>query len=201
MNKPFIFCLLLLCSPAVIFAQAGVRGEGKGYIVGTFLSGLGEHLAFHGDNPQGFGTCVEIIRDGNVDWAKDDVKDRTRDTTVSWPLIFDLKLISRFGFGLTFGDLFTISMNDNYRDANHLYFGFSYVYPIYRLWDIGASLIVFPVYVTDDALIAGKIDASYWIWHDIGITASAMFGGTYGWSGAAARVWLFSVSMGISVKF
>jgi hypothetical protein len=88
-------------------------------------------------------------------------------------------------------------MNEDYQDASHLYFGLSYIYSVKR-WDIGASLIVFPVYIADDELIAGRIDASYWFIKNMGITMSTMFGGTSGWSDV--RVLLLSVSAGISVK-
>jgi hypothetical protein len=194
MKKLLILCLLV-CSPAIVFSQAEDRG---GYITGTFLSGLGEHF-LNVKNVQGFGTAVEIIKGGTVHWANEDVKNSTYDATLSWPLIFDMKLISRFGFGFTFGDMLTISMNRNYQDANHLYFGFSYVHSINNLWDIGASLIVFPVYITDDDLVAGKIDVSYWFLKDIGLTVSTIFGGTTGWS--RVQVLFFNVlSIGISIK-
>jgi hypothetical protein len=178
----------------MIFSQVADKPEErKAYIVGTFFTGFGEHL---NDNiTQGTGTCVEWIEGGNVNWST--LEDNTKDMTVSLPLIFDIKLISKFGFGFTFGDLLTISMNWNYQDANHLYFGFSYIYSLKR-WDFGASLLVFPLYIVDDELIAGKIDVSYWFIKNVGVTISAMFGGTTGWSDV--RVLLFSGVVGISVK-
>ena len=186
--------LHLFFIPGIVFSQAQEKPpEKKGYIVGTILSGLGAHP--DRSKTQGFGTCLEIINRGIVDWSEHE--EEIHDAAVSLPLIFDLKVISRYGFGFTFGDLLTISMNRNYRDANHLYFGFSYVHSI-KEWDIGASFIIFPVYVTGDELIAGKIDTSYWLFKDIGITLSTILGGTIGW--AHARVVLFAASMGISVK-
>jgi hypothetical protein len=187
----FALCFLLY-GPALVFLQAE---EKKSYIVGTFLTGLGQHL--DKSTTQGGGTNVEWINGGTVYWSN--LEENTNDITVSWPLIFDIKLMSKFGFGFTFGDLLTISMNKYYQDANHLYFGLSYVHPIKR-WDIGASLIVFPVYIANDELLAAKFDASYWfIKDDIGITMSTMIGATTGWSGV--HVLLFNVSAGLSIKF
>ena len=167
----------------------------KAYIVGTFFTGLGEHIN-HANTKQGTGTAVEWIKGGTVPWSK--LEETTKDTTVSWPLMFDIKFISKYGFGLTFGDLMMISMNKDYQDANHIYFGFSYIHPIKR-WDFGASLIVFPVYIIDDALIAGKLDISHWFIDNIGITMSTMFGGTTHFSDV--EVLLFCASVGISLKF
>jgi len=119
------------------------------------------------------------------------------DTTVSLPLVFEMKLISPIGFGFTLGNLLTISMNKNYQDSSHMFFGLCYTYPI-KKWDIEASLIVFPVYIPDDELIAGKIDVSYWFIKYLGITMTTIFGGTTTW--ADNHVLLFSASMGLSVK-
>jgi hypothetical protein len=178
----------------MVFLQAKEKPEEKkAYIVGTFLTGFGEH--FDGITAQGTGTCVEWIDGGTVNWSN--LKKSTNDITVSLPLAFDIKLISRFGLGFTFGDFLTISMNKDYQDTNHLYFGLSYIYSLKR-WDIGASLIVFPVYIEDDELVAGRVDASYWFIKNIGITMSTMFGGTTGWSDV--RVLVFSVLVGISLK-
>jgi hypothetical protein len=198
--KNLIVLYFLLCGSTMAFLTAEeIAAERHGYIVGTFLTGLGEHLRFlHGNSPQGFGTCVETINGGTVGWSN--TEENANDTTVSWPLIFDMKLISKiskFRLGFTFGDLLTISMNENYKDANHLYFGLCYIHSI-KKWDIGASLIVFPVYIDDDELIAGKIDISYWLIKNIGITASTTFGGTTGWSDV--RVLLFNILAGISIK-
>jgi hypothetical protein len=199
MNKVLILCLLL-CGPVMVFSQAVDRpAERKAYITGTFLTGFGINPGFGVDMNVNIGTCIEWINGGTVSWyALDD--DSTKDMTVSWPLMFDVKLISRFGFGLTFGDLLTISMNYAYYDNNHLYFGLSYVYPLKR-WDLGASLIVFPVYIVGDELIAGKIDTTYWFNKHIGITLTTVFGGTTDlvvW--ADTQVFLFTALIGVSVK-
>ncbi|GHU70372.1 hypothetical protein FACS189450_04700 [Spirochaetia bacterium] len=177
-----------------VFLQAQEKSdEKKAYIVGTFLTGFGQHL--DGSIRQGFGTNIEWINGGTVHWSN--IKNNTNDMTLSWPLLFELKLISKFGFGFTFGDLLTISMNEDYQDTAHLYFGLSYIHSI-KKWDIGASLIVFPVYIVDDELVAGKIDACYWIIDNIGINISTIFGGTTGW--ADVQVFTFGVSAGISLK-
>ncbi|GMO46460.1 MAG: hypothetical protein Ta2G_01630 [Termitinemataceae bacterium] len=198
-----IFKVLLLCSlffvhTNVYSQNADKKTERNGYIVGTFSTGFGINPGFGVSMKGNFGTCVEWIKGGTVDWAVG-VKE-PEDTTTSWPLEFDLKIISKFGFGLCFGDLLTISMNYRYYDNNHLYFGLSYVYPIYK-FDIGASLIVFPVYILGDELIAGKIDVSYWFNNTIGISLSTVFGGTTDlvyWNNVQA--FLFSAVLGVSVK-
>ena len=189
-----IYFLVSIFTNSVLRAEEK-PGEKKPYITGTFSSGFGEHIN-HENTLQGSGTAVEWISGGKVPWAKRE--ETSKDTTLSLPLMFDLKLISKYGFGITFGDLLMISMNKNYRDANHIYFGFSYVHSI-KSWDLGASLIVFPVYITDDALIAGKFDISYWLPIDIGITLSTMFGSTTTFD--YVRVKLFSASLGVSLKF
>ena len=189
--KMHVLLLWFFILPAV-FSPAQEQSA-RGYIAGTFLTGFGGYA--HQKPARGFGTCVEMISGGTVRWANREAN--SDDTAASWPLIFDLKLISRFKFGLTFGDLLTISMNRGYQDANHVYFGLSYAHAIKR-WELGASLIVFPVYITDDELIAGKIDASYWFVTNTGVTRSAVCGGTTGW--ADTRVVLFAVLAGISVK-
>jgi hypothetical protein len=184
----------------MVFSQtADTPVERKGYITGTFLTGFGINPGFGVDMDTNIGTCIEWINDGTVSWFA--LEDSTNDITVSWPLMLDVKLISRFGFGVTFGDLLTISMNYKYYDNNHLYFGLSYVYPLKR-WDIGASLIVFPIYIVGDELIAGKIDVTYWFKNkNIGITMTTVFGGTTDlvvW--ADTQLFLFTGLVGVSVK-
>ncbi|GHV29596.1 hypothetical protein AGMMS4952_15500 [Spirochaetia bacterium] len=162
------------------------------------MTGFGINPGFGVDMKGNYGTCIEWIRDGTVDWSVN--VESENDTTVSWPLMFDVKIISKYGFGVTFGDLLTISMNYKYYDNNHLYFGLSYVYPLKR-WDFGASLIVFPIYIVGDELIAGKIDVSYWFNKHLGITMTTMFGGTTDlvvWNDV--QVFLFSAVVGVSVK-
>ena len=191
--RPLII-LLLFFIPIKGFSQSEAKiPEKRGYITGTFSSGFGGH--FDNAKPQGFGTCVEIIKRGTVDWSV--YEGEKADTTVSLPIIFDLKIISPLNFGFTFGDLFTISMNKNYKDANHLYIGLSYVLPI-KKWDFGISFIVFPNYVDGDSLIAGKSDVNFRFLGDLGITLTLIYGGTIGW--AHDKVFHFSSSLGFSVK-
>jgi hypothetical protein len=186
--------LLLACLSSSAFGFSFNNGIKNPYIQGSFLSGFAMHTKSR-DLKDTFATSAEFFN-GKVSWKKDG--SNKKNTALSWPLVFDLKLISRYGFGICAGDALIISYTPAYRDNQHFYFGLNYVYRIKR-FDIGAAVLVYPVYVQGDEVIAGKLDLSYWITRDIGLSAAITAGTSSGNFGTKATI--VNGTFGLSLKF
>jgi hypothetical protein len=183
--------LLGLALPAErLNAETQAPAKKHAYITATLSSGLG----FANHHGLSFGTMVESIH-GHVSWEKD--KADKNEIAAAWPLMFDLRVVSPWGFALSMGTLLSMSCNYSVDDANHLFFGVHYVFPV-KIFDIAAGLLVFPVYIAGDELIAGRIDGTWWFIHGLGLSLILTGGGTSGW--ADERVLMFSASLGLSIR-
>jgi hypothetical protein len=119
---------------------------------------------------------------------------RTVETTGMFSFAFDLNLISKAGFTLSFTDVVGISSSLGWLSQN-IMFGGGYHY-MKNKWNIGLSILLCPTGM--DMLLGGKIDGGYYFTDNLGLTGVLVYSQTL--TNAHYEMSMFNAFMGVSVR-
>jgi len=116
------------------------------------------------------------------------------ETAPQFSFVFDLNLISKTGFSLSFTDVIGLRNSGGGGFTQNILFGAGYHY-LRDKWNVGGAFLVSPTAM--DIMFAGKINGSYYF-GDIGITGVLLYRWT---AGITWEMSMFDVFIGPSIRF